>query len=538
MKRNLFPCLWLIAILLFASCANQVAPTGGKKDTTPPKAEKFIPENYSVKFTGKDIRIAFDEYIQLKDVSTQLVVSPPLKYAPETKARSKTLLIHLDDTLLENTTYTLNFGNSIADITEGNPVEDFQYVFSTGNVIDSLSISGKVENAFDNTVKKGTNVMLYRAMEDSAPMKRLPNYFSKTDSSGQFKINNVSDGSYKIFALRDTNSNYLFDNADEPIAFSDSAAYPEQTGIFLRLFKEAPKLRLARAYSEEPGKVAVIYNQPLVSPTIEILNDTSKLRLFTKSFSAKKDTVIIWYRNQLSDSMNIIVRRQLQNDTISLRLRKTDDKGKFKYVPALTTNLIPSSEGILDLSEPLKMVFNHPVENSVLNKIVFTEDSVPVKNYSVSFEDSLNQHMTLRYSWKENKKYALFFPPATFTDIFGIKNDTLQYTFRTRELTDYGTLALSLAASIPIGHYVIQLIDEKEVIYRQASIFGDTTLNYEYLAPKTYRIKLIEDRNNNGVWDTGNYLQHIQPERVFYYKENITVRANWDVDVKWTELKD
>jgi len=527
-----------IFLFLLASCALQVPPSGGNKDTTPPKALKFTPENYSVNFPKTDIRITFNEFIQLKDIAAQLIVSPPLKYTPETKVRSKSLIIHLDDTLLDNTTYTLNFGNAIVDNTEGNAVENFQYVFSTGKDIDSLNVAGKVENAFDTKTSKGIDVMLYKTMTDSAPMKQLPNYLGKTDAEGKFVINNVSAGDYKIFALSDTNSNYFFDNSDEAIAFSDSSVHASQTGIVLRTFKEAPKVRLHRAYSDEPGKAVIIYNHPVANTSVEILSDTSKLKLFAKAQSSKGDTIIIWYRNQLSDSLNIIVHKPMQNDTITLRLRRGDDKGKYKYVPSLVSNLPSFSENTLDFKQSLELQFNHPIEKYDFSQIRFTEDS-SIKSISISLKDSLKQKLELNYPWKEKSKYVLYIPPATFTDIFGIKNDTLQYIFKTKQLTDYGTLALGLQLPLRKGNYLLQLIDEKDVIYRQSSVNKDTILHYEYLEPKTYRIKLVEDRNNNGEWDTGDYLQHLQPEQVFYYKDIITVRANWDVEVKWKlEVKD
>jgi hypothetical protein len=533
MKAPFASYLLIALLLILTSCANQVAPTGGDKDRTPPEPEKFIPENYSVNFPKTDIRISFNEYIQLKDVGTQLVVSPPLKYTPETKVRSKTLIIHLEDTLLENTTYTLNFGNAIADITEGNSMENFQYVFSTGNQIDSLSVSGKVENAFDSKTAKGINVMLYKSTDDSLPYKQLPNYFSKTDSIGQFKINNVSAGEYKIFALKDTNSNYLFDNADESIAFSDSIVQAEQTGVLLKSFKEKPTLRLLRAMAEEPGKVVITYNQPVLNPKIEFNSDTLALGLVAMLLNPKHDSLTIWYRNRLHDSINMIIRQPVQNDTLSIRLKRTDDKVKLRFIPSLITNVNTSSENPIGLDDSLRLSFNHPVEEYDFSKIVFMEDSVPLKNFSVEFKDSLKQKLVISHKWKENAKYILFFPPAAFTDIFGLKNDSLIYRYKSKEITDYGTLALSLQLPTGTKNYLLQLIDEKETVYRQSAVSSATTLHYEFLEPKIYRIKLIEDRNNNGVWDTGNYLQHIQPEQVYYYAEDITVRANWDVDVKW-----
>src|SRR5688572_15927279 len=173
--------LFLFAwMLLASSCAIQVAPTGGEKDTIPPVVRKMDPENFSTNFQGQDIAMEFDEYIVLKDLPSQLVVSPPLRHAVETKVKKKTLEFHLQDTLLPNTTYTMNFGSAITDLHEENAIDDFQYVFSTGDIIDSLKISGTVENAFDKKTEKGIYVMLYRSTADSAPVKSLPDYFAKT----------------------------------------------------------------------------------------------------------------------------------------------------------------------------------------------------------------------------------------------------------------------------------------------------------------------------------------------------------------------
>jgi hypothetical protein len=374
-------------------------------------------------------------------------------------------------------------------------------------------------------------------MDDSVPYKQLPNYLGKTNTTGEFHINNVSGGNYKIIALRDTNSNYLFDNADELIAFSDSTVKAGQPDIHLRLFKEKPKLRLVKVSSEEPGKAIIVYNQPLINTSIQYLDDTSKLQLFNKAYSTKHDTVIFWYRNLLSDSLNLVLQHESISDTISIRLRRNDEKGKSKYTPTLNTNLSTEGENMLGLNQPLQMLFNHPVEKYDLEKLKLTEDSVEIKKYSVAFKDSLKQKLEINYPWKEKAKYVLFIPPATVTDIFGTKNDTLQYIFKTKQLTDYGTLALNLQLPAQNKHYLLQLIDERETIYRQSVVHIDTVIHYDFLDPKSYRIKLIEDANNNGEWDTGNYLQHIQPENVLYYKENISVRANWDVDVKWDSGK-
>ena len=184
--RNCFRFFLFCLLLIVTSCAIQVAPTGGEKDETAPSVKKSSPENFSTGFSGRDISISFDEFITLKELNAQFVVSPPLKYQPDIKVKKKILEIHLEDTLLENTTYTMNFGNAITDIREGNAVEGFQYVFSTGDVIDSLKVSGKVVNAFDKKTDKGICVMLYRGKDDSLPLKTLPDYFTKTAADGSF----------------------------------------------------------------------------------------------------------------------------------------------------------------------------------------------------------------------------------------------------------------------------------------------------------------------------------------------------------------
>jgi len=612
-------------VFLF-SCANQVAPTGGAKDVTPPKTLKLIPQNYSTNFKGHDIIINFDEYVQLKDISTQLIVSPPLKYPVKTKIRKKSLMIHLEDTLQQNATYTMNFGNAISDIHEGNVLENFQYVFSTGDVIDSLIISGKIERAFDKKTEKGIYAMLYYVIdtakvsgraengiekdaekgiyemlyhiidsmtvagmaestfdkkaqiymridhimdsltmvrkgkkaaiqktrkgiyamiyqgeEDSLPLKKIPDYFAKTNDSGFFQVKNVSPGHYKIVALKDNNSNYLFDNNDEMIAFKDSFVAAPSTGVTMELFKELPRQQLLKSNGDEAGKAIVVYSRPLQSAKITFLSNTDSLKIYSSLFSQRKDTLTIWYRNQLSDSLSLIIQHipkaEIVSDTITIRLRRSDLKGRFKYIPAITTQYETKTEMPLDVGRPLELIFNHPIEQYDLKNISLTEDSTEIKNLNLSFKDSLKQTLAVEYKWKEKTKYSIMIPKGTLTDIFGTKNDSLQLLFKTKSLADYGTLALSIQLPQTGKQYLVQLIPvesgDKENVYRQSVIHSDTILHYEYLDARIYRFKLIEDTNANGEWDTGNYLLHQQPERISYYKESITVRANWDVDVKW-----
>ena len=194
--------LLLLVVFLLTSCAIQVPPDGGPQDLSAPILVSSTPENHTTSFTGHDIELNFDEYISLNNITSQLIISPLLKNQPETTVKKRSMLIHFEDTLLENTTYTINFGEGVADNNEGNKLQSFQFVFSTGTVLDSLKIQGRITNAFDNKPSKGIMSLLYRENGDSLPFHQRPVYFSTTNDSGYFTISNISPGFYKMIALK------------------------------------------------------------------------------------------------------------------------------------------------------------------------------------------------------------------------------------------------------------------------------------------------------------------------------------------------
>ena len=531
---------WMWRLICYASscflvsCASQVMPQGGDKDTNPPKITKTLPENFSTGFKSKKIVITFDEYIQLKDLNSQLIVSPPLSRTVETKIRQKTLEIETSDTLQPNTTYTLNFGNSIVDNNESNALENFQYVFSTGDVIDSLKISGKVENAWDKKTEKGILVMLYKMQDDSLPLKKRPDYFSKTNDKGEFTISNISPGKYKMFALKETNADYLYTASDESVAFQDTPVDAGSQNMLLRLFSEKPKLRVQKGYSEEPGKAIVIFNQPATDVQCRFLSDSLKCDVAFIEYSTKRDTIIFWYKNLNMDSLVLLFsNKKTLHDTVSIRL--FTGEGKTFSRKKNTVSISPNFKNgeAFDLNKNIILQLNHPVTSFDFSKISLTEDSIPLTDVAISFLDTLKKTVSIRHQWKEKSTGRLFIPPGTFTDLFGYTNDSLITFLRVRQLTDYGTLTLKMKIGSRDIQYIVLLIDERESAYRSSVIRGDTTITYDFLDPKVYRLKMIEDLNQNKEWDTGDYFKKIQPERVLYYPEPITIRANWDVDVTW-----
>ncbi len=525
--KKLHLLILLSYVLLLNSCAIQVPPGGGLKDVLPPKLLSTEPQNYSTNFRGKDIRFDFDEYIYTPDLSEQLIVSPLLKYTPETKVKKKSLLIHLQDTLLENTTYTMNFGKGISDNNEGNKLENFQFVFSTGPVVDSLSISGSVYNAFNKKAEAGILVMLYRKSEDSLPFLERPIYFARTSDSGEFVIRNISQGFYKIISLKETDGNYLYTAGEESIGYADTLVQSNSENVNLRLFKEKLKPQLLKAYSEFPGKAVLAFSSTADSLPWKWITDTSKLSIYSIEYSALRDTINIWYQNIAADSISIRFDNNYSKDTVTLRLFKGAAEGRGKKTNVL---VITPPVGQQHLYLPLYLQSNHPLAISDFSKIVLSEDSLVVIP-QFAFMDSLHTKLSVKYPWKSKTGYSLFIPPSVFKDIYGFTGDSLRITFFSHSETDYGSLKINFKKQVS-NPCLIQLVDlTGEKVFKEFYAEKDTVCEFNFLDAGSYRIKIINDRNKNRIWDTGSYLKHFQPEYIEFYPEAIIVRSNWDVEI-------
>lgn len=556
----------LICTLLF-SCAQIVAPGGGAKDTTPPKVLKFIPDSAQLNFNSKSIYIEFDEFIALKDLNSQLLISPPLAKTPEATIKNKSLTIQLDknETLKPNTTYCISFGNAVQDLNENNAIENFQYIFSTGTFIDSLKLKGKVQNAFNQSTEKGIGVMLYSDLNDSVVYKSQPDYFAKTDKDGIFQINNIKAGKYKLVAIKDANNNYKYEGESESIGFVDAAIdVSEKQTILIDLFQEpAKKVYLKKYIHDSYGKVSFFFNEGSDSLRVQPLNNDQKGVQEYLEFSKNNDTLTYWIKNFIKDSLIL----QVSNgnkvlDTVSLKFISREDAEKSKKNP-LKLKVVSSPNGnqSFDLGGELKIKMSNTLSTDIFEAIL-KEDTVSRKvtmlmqnsiltlavlGDSAMVED--NRHdpagglkpiaVYESYDkWKENTKYELLILPNSFTDFFGLANDSIKVNFKTHEEKYYGSVKLNLYA-LP-SDYIVQLLDEAGVVVRE-NFFSkpkniaspNKIIEYSYLAPKKYKLKIIYDDNRNHKWDTGNYLKKIQPEKVIYNSELINIRSNWDAELEW-----
>ncbi|MGB5481467.1 MAG: Ig-like domain-containing protein [Eudoraea sp.] len=527
---------FLIAVVLAAlQCARRGTPTGGPKDTTPPVLLKAEPENLTTEFKAKKIKLYFDEYIKLEDVQNQLIVSPPLKYNPEVSPQggaSKYVEIILKDTLLENTTYTLNFGQSIVDNNEGNPNSFLTYVFSTGTYIDSLTVSGVVKDAFNKKADEFISVMLYEidtAYTDSTTFNKPPNYITNTlDSTTIFQLKYLKAGKYAIIAIKDESKNNVFDQNTDKIGFiEDTVSLPTDTVYLLNLFKEIPNYSLKTPNYAAANKIIFGYSGGDVKLDIEALTEIPDSISTLVVKDPEKDTLNYWFTPFEIDSIifKVTNERLKKIDTFTVKTRK---------LAADSLMLSPSHRSKINFADEFYITSSIPVVAIDTTKMaIFNKDTIAV-NFKAQLDTAKNR-MLMDFEKEADEIYFLNLLPNSITDFFGETNDTINYRLSTGGYADFGNLRLNLAGEItyPI---IVQLTDAKEKLYREIYVSEAKTLDFNTLEPGNYLVRIIFDSNGNGKWDTGNYLKKIQPEKVIYYPSVIEMRANWEKIETFTVL--
>lgn len=520
---------FLTLVLLLVSCA-QIRPlTGGEKDVDPPKEVKSTPLNGAIHFVEQTITIEFDEFIKLTNVTSQLIVSPLMETPPEVFVKGKKLVIKLKAAFTENTTYSLNFGNAISDITENNVFPNYKYVFSTGSFIDSLAYSGTVVNAFDLSPKESVYVLLYEQLEDSIPLKATPRYVALSDKKGNYSLTNIAQGTYKLFAIKDINSNYLFDLPNEAIAFKKEPVFIDSVSInnTLHLFEEAQEIQfLKKAENKVFGKIDIRFNSPTQELSVLPLGYSFKKQWYLEEKNTAGDSLTIWllvqdvFKNleiELKDGDVLI-------DTADVKIMQSD---QFKDT---TLRVSTNASGSFDLNKNMLITLARPFVHFKKENILFYEDSVLIP--TPLFKEIGVTKLELVYAFKENTEYDLLIPPATFEDILGLKNDTVSTKFKTKKESAYGIINLAIIPNFS-AHYLLQLF-QKDKLIKESFLKDTASVGYDYLLPGTYELKLIIDKDKNQKWSTGNYLKGLQPEKVIFYEKAITIKANWDNAISWT----
>ncbi|NAS12581.1 Ig-like domain-containing protein [Poritiphilus flavus] len=522
-----------LIVLAFQQCARRGTPTGGPKDVTPPVLLRAEPENLTTNFDADKIRLYFDEYIQLQDVQNQLIISPPLKYVPQISPQggaSKYVEVILKDTLRENTTYTLNFGQSIVDNNERNPNPFLTYVFSTGDYIDSLSISGVVKDALNKEADQFISVMLYEidtAYTDSTIYKQPPNYMTNTlDSTVIWQLKYLKEGNYAMIAIKDEGKNNVFDQGVDKIAFlRDTLTLPTDSIFLLTLFKEIPDYSLAQPSYAAANRIIFGYNgedEELKIEPLTVLPDTIKT-LIAKD--PEKDTLNFWFTPFEVDSIVFKVSNDKREliDTFTIKTRK---------LAADSLLLSLSHSRAINFEDDIYLRSNIPISSIDTSKVSMIDQDSTLLTLGMNLDTVLNR-IALDFEKLPNTTYAINLLPGAVTDFFEATNDTTSYRLSTGSYADYGNLRLNVtgAVSFPM---LVQLTSERGDVLREEISAEPGILEFNTLDPGNYLIRVIFDQNANGRWDTGNYLRKVQPERVVYYPQTLEVRANWELEQTFT----
>ena len=523
-KQNFYLVVFILALLL-SNCARRGRPTGGLKDSIPPILVHAIPQQNTLNFKATKIKFLFDEFIKLKDVNKQLVISPPLNVAPiitPTGTASKIITIKLNDSLKPNTTYTFNFGNSVQDNNEGNKLAQFKYVFSTGTYIDSLKLSGNISNAFDDKKLTDISVLLYpkdSTFTDSIIFKEKPLYVTSTLDSTIFNFTNLKAGNYLLVAIKQKNNNYIYNPKQDKIAFEESTVtLPTDSTFTLSLFKEIPPFKLSKPIESKKGHIIFGFEGKADSLNIKLLTKTAEDFKSIAVFEKGKDTLNYWYTNNDIDSLVFdVTNGQFKKEVgVKLRLSKVDTLA----IKRLTPSFIGMDEDfVLNSSIPITQIDSSKIH-------LLDKDSLVIP-FKIKL-DSYKTNLAFQFKKEYDKKYTLELLPNAFSDIFGKENDTLTYKFSTKKLEDFGTINLSVSnVKMPT---IIELLSDKNEVVQRITITSDKKLTFNNLLPKKYKLRAIFDKNNNGLWDTGNYLLKIQPERVEYFSKILELRANWELN--------
>lgn len=581
--RYLLPALTgCILFFLFYSCANIAAPNGGPYDELPPRFVSSTPAPNQTNYRGQKVEILFDELIQVEKPTENVIVTPPQLNMPIIRASGKKVVVELKDSLKENTTYTIDFTNSISDNNEKNVLENFSFAFSTGDVIDTLEVSGILLNAENLEPMPGIVVGLHSNLADSAFVKTPFLRTSKTNDKGEFTIRNIAEGTYRIYALNDVNRDFKFDQPGEDIAFNDSLIVPvfefttrQDTiwkdsltvdtiltvpytrfmpdDITLFLFKE----EFARQYlqkTERPQEYlgVLTFNAPLdtipvpvplnFTPSdsswyfVQALENRSIINYWiTEPALLLQDTLMFELTYPKSDSLNML---QAQTDTLQFLTRrrpnqKQKDKEEEKPVGLGMTVYLPQS---MDVFDTIHVEFNEPVfdirpEMFVLQQM---KDSIWSPAEFEFFPDSTNSlAFYIRRKWNYAEVYKLEVDSAVISSLFGKKNDPFSGEFKIKSKEEYGNLYINI--SDIEGPAFVELLNSSDAPVRKSFVKDGGALFMD-LKPDKYYARLIVDENNNGKWDTGNYAEKRQPEKVYYSPKLFDIMQNWDVEETWNVL--
>ncbi len=573
--------LLLLAQSLYTSCANQGMPVGGVKDTIAPVLLESNPRFGALNFTGSEVRLSFNEFIISDAVSEELVVSPPLLKRPSVRTRQRSLIVSFNESLKPDATYSLDFKNSVVDNNERNPYLNLRMTFSTGDQLDTLRVAGSVKDGFNLEPAEKFLVMLHSNLHDSAFSRLVPDYIARTDEKGLYLFDNVREGSYRLYALEDINSNMLYDAGAELMAFADSIIVPSAVfmaapdtlvsgsdsllisgtttflpgPIYLRSFIESVQEQfIDKAVRENRYRHQIVFNEPAADTlAIRLLGD-NRSDWYLLEHNKDRDSLVLWVTDTLLaaadtlrleiDFMQLGTERKVQTDTLLMvfsepdrpdsRRRGRDEEEVPEVVQFTFSDNIKT--GGHDLNVPLILTTPQPLKDFDLGLVRLfeaedlSETPLPVQLVS---DTTRWRSWILDYNWKPFTQYVFEVDSAAAVSIYGTSSRKFSKKFTTQKEDFYGRIVLELSSVD--DHLILQLLEntKEEKVLRSLFVRNDGRHIFDYLAPAKYKVKVVYDSNGNGKWDSGSFGSGIQPERVAYLPEITRVRSNWDNVFQW-----
>ena len=529
-------------ILVFTRCAQIVALSGGERDTIPPKLLEAAPARNSTNFNAEYISLKFDEFVQVKDLNNQLIVTPKLKTAPEISAEGKSIIVKFKkEELLPNTTYRMYFGTAIVDMNESNSIPDFEYVFSTGSVIDTVQVKGDIIDAYDNKPVSDVLIALYNSKQtnDSLVYKTEPDYITRSKSDGTFLIKNLPYANFRVYAFTDKNKNNLYDGEAERIAFLDTTLkLTSDTTVHLKLFQEeASKTFIKKSSSPYYGFAQIILNKKSVVKLSPLVTANS-LNISETNIGGEKDTVSFYYKN-INDTLDLSLQNFNTNKIDTFRVTLPKNNLSKRRLKTFTFNT-PGNK--LPLYTNLKLSFLNWMDTTKhdLSKIKFSskEDSTiapqPAKGRWLSVTT-----FELEHTLKEGISYFVKIDTAAFFDLNKIPNDSNAVNFIAQSKTEFGKLTLKLSFnsdSTQKQNYVVQLIGQQNKVEKEHYVLfselvnNAVTIDFTDVQPATYIAKIIFDTNKNKKWDSGNILRKQQAEKVIINSKQLKILSDWEIE--------
>ena len=590
---------------LLTKCASTMTPTGGPKDTLPPVILYMEPNNFSTNIdtlhTPK-ILIGFNEYVQIKDLQKELYTSPAMKKKPTVVRRGQAIVVTIKDTLMPNTTYAINFGSSILDNNEGNPLHSMRYVFSTGPEIDSMYMSGYTADSYkaDSVSKSFIYFFIADSVEqpkdwDSTMFNYKPAVIARAEKNGIFIAQNLKPVDYRIYAFEDTNGNMEYEPSIDQIGFLDTVYNPKNMPgfyiwfdslrkypsadpqLYFRMFKDRRFARQTLSAQERLNrhKAMIYFGAPNPEVTSIRFDSIPEDRVIYDPKTVGKDTVALWFDmapEELPDTIKGEI-TYFKHDSVN-NLVETTDKLRLAWVyteskeerkerekqekerekaekngeewqepekPNPFKITIPSS-GDYNKDKQFTMEFDYPLtkfDTAAITMTMTSEQITEPQNVKIRFiQDTINrQKYRLNTEWTPNAKYELIIPAGTFENVARESNDTLKYSYTGSNPEKFAIINVKVSGTHPKAKYILQLTNAQGKVQKEISNVTPGSYCFEYVTPGDVMIRVVEDMNANGKWDTGDMVLMRQPERTEIFKnedgvELITTKENWEYDLE------